>query len=105
MAKRQIIWTHRVNEERKEILSYWIQQNKSKVFSSKLNKLIIESLKLTAEFPETGRKTTLDNVRVKIIREYLLFYEITKTSLIVLSIWDGRRDDKSFHIVKSNILP
>ena len=98
MVKRQIIWTHRANEERKEILSYWIQRNKSKVFSSKLNKLIIESLRLTAQFPETGRKTTLDNVRVKIVREYLLFYEVTDTALIILSIWDNRRDEKSLKI-------
>lgn len=98
MAKRKIIWTKKANEERKEILSYWIERNRSKAYSIKLNNLIKETLHLTAFYPESGRKTTFNNVRVKIIRDYLLFYEITETELIVLAIWDKRRDEKTLKI-------
>lgn len=98
MAKRKIVWTNKANEERREILSYWIERNQSKVFSVKLNRFIIESLKLIAHYPETGRKTNTENVRVKVIRDYLLFYQITKEAVIVLTIWDGRRNEESLNI-------
>jgi toxin YoeB len=98
MAKRKIVWTQKANEERKEILAYWIERNQSKAYSIKLNDLIKETLQLSALHPDTGRKTTFGNVRVKIIRDYLLFYEANKTTLVVLTIWDGRRNDKTLNI-------
>lgn len=83
MAARKIIWTQKANLERKAILEYWIERNKSKKFSIKLNKLIISTIKQVAETPSIGRKTDLENVRVKIIRDYLLFYEFDEDYLKV----------------------
>ena len=94
MAKRKIIWTKTVNLERKEILEYWILRNKSKRFSIKLNYLILQTLEVLRENPTIGRLTNVNNVRVKLIREYLLMYEFTDSELIVLSIWDTRRNIK-----------
>lgn len=94
MAKRKIIWTNTANLERKEILEYWILRNKSKRFSIKLNYLILQTLEVLRENPRIGRRTNIDNVRVKLIREYLLLYEVTDTELIILSIWDARRNIK-----------
>ena len=94
MAKRKIIWTITANLERKEILEYWILRNKSKRFSIKLNYLILQTLEVLRENPTIGRLTNVNNVRVKLIREYLLMYEFTDSELIVLSIWDTRRNIK-----------
>ena len=98
MVKRKIVWTQKAYEERKEILAYWIERNQSKTYSIKLNKLIKETIQIAALYPDTGRKTTFINVRVKIIRDYFLFYEVNKTTLVVLSIWDGRRNDRTLII-------
>jgi toxin YoeB len=98
MVKRKIVWTQKANEERKEILAYWIERNQSKTYSLKLNKLIKETLQIAALYPDSGRKTTFENVRVKIIRDYFLFYEANNTALIVLAIWDVRRNDKTLTI-------
>lgn len=94
MARRKIIWTFKANQERKDILEYWILRNKSKTFSLKLNKLILYNIGLLAEHPTIGRKTEVQNVRVKIVRDYLIFYEFSDVELIILSVWDGRRNDK-----------
>lgn len=94
MARRKIIWTFKANQERKDILEYWILRNKSKTFSLKLNKLILYNIGLVAEHPTIGRKTNVQNVRVKIVRDYLIFYEFSDSELIILSVWDGRRNDK-----------
>ena len=98
MAKRKIIWTQKADEERKQILAYWIVRNQSKTYSLKLNKLIKDTLQITAHYPDTGRKTNIINVRIKIIRDYVLFYEVNITSLVVLAIWDERRNDKILFI-------
>ena len=82
MAKRKIIWTKTANLERKEILEYWILRNKSKRFSIKLNYLILQTLEVLRENPTIGRRTNIDNVRVKLIREYLLLYEFTDAESI-----------------------
>ena len=94
MAKRKVIWTVKANKERKEILEYWIVRNKSKTFSIKLNKLILYNVGLLADHPTIGRKTDIEKVRVKIVRDYLTFYEFSSSELIILSVWDGRRENK-----------
>ena len=94
MVKRKIIWTITANLERKEILEYWILRNKSKRFSVRLNYLILQTLEVLRENPTIGRLTNVNNVRVKLIREYLLLYEFTDAELIILSIWDARRNIK-----------
>jgi plasmid stabilization system protein ParE len=94
----QIIWTEKANIERQNILEFWANHNQSKVFSLKLNKLFISTIRQLARKPTIGRKTEFENVRVKIVREYLIFYEIIKKNLVILSVWDGRRDKKSLRI-------
>src|SRR5690606_19403786 len=99
MAKRKINWTEKANFERKEILEYWINRNKSKTYSIKLNKLFIETMKRVANYPEIGRKTDFDeNVRLKIVRDYLMFYEYDEKQIKVLSVWDGNRDKRKLEI-------
>lgn len=98
MAKRKIVWTKKANLERKEILEYWINRNKSKSFSIKLNRLIINDLKLLSLSPFIGRKTKMENVRVRIVHDYLIFYEILKEEILILTVWDGRKDSKTLII-------
>lgn len=98
MAKRKIIWTTRANIERKEILEYWIGRNKSITYSLKLNKLFINSVNRLSENPLIGRKTDFEDVRVKIVRDYLLLYQFSKSELRLLSIWDSRRDESKIEI-------
>jgi toxin YoeB len=60
-----------------------------------LNKLFVAALKDISKNPMIGRKTDMENVRAKIVREYLLFYEISDEYVYVLSVWDNRRDNTS----------
>ncbi|WP_304344664.1 type II toxin-antitoxin system RelE/ParE family toxin [Chryseobacterium koreense] len=98
MAKRKINWTEKANFERKEILAYWIGRNKSKNYSIKLNKLLIDTLSQVAENHTIGRKTEFENVRVRIVRDYLLFYEYDTKQIKVLTIWDGNREGTTLEI-------
>ena len=51
MAKR-LKWTEFSKSQRKDILEYWNNRNKSKAYSRKLNKLFDEIAKLILEYPE-----------------------------------------------------
>ncbi|RZJ47813.1 MAG: type II toxin-antitoxin system RelE/ParE family toxin [Chryseobacterium sp.] len=97
MAK-QIVWTSKAKKELREILEYWINRNKSTVFSKKLNKLINEQLYLILEFPEIGRKTDILNVNIKVIHKYLVYYEMTDQTLNVLTIRHGSKNPETLQI-------
>ena len=94
----QIVWAEKANIERQNILEFWAENNKSKVYSLKLNKLFISAIRDLSKRPNIGRKTEFENVRVKIVRNYLIFYEIIKKEILILSVWDGRRDKKNLKI-------
>ncbi len=94
MARRKIVWTKSANHDRLEILSYWIERNSSKTYSLRLNKMIKEAIKIASQYPESGRKTDEGSTRVKIVRDYLIFYDFNPYEIIVLSIWDANRNDQ-----------
>ena len=89
---RKVIWTKRAQQERKDILDFWINHNKSNAFSKKLNQLFKESIQLIRLYPRIGRLTDIDNVRVKVVRNYLIFYELVDENIYVLSVWDSKQD-------------
>ncbi len=91
MAKR-ITWSQRAHRDRKEILLYWKEHNQSSAYSRRLNTLIKKTVELIASHPNIGRKTDIENVRVKLIRDYLIFYESDEENIFILSIWDNRRN-------------
>lgn len=91
MAKRRVIWTKTAITERKEILTSWINRIKSKTYSQKLNKRFWEAVLILSDYPQIVRATVDKGVRLKVVRDYLIFYEFNKKELIVLSIWDTRR--------------
>ncbi|HHH54800.1 MAG TPA: type II toxin-antitoxin system RelE/ParE family toxin [Bacteroidetes bacterium] len=89
---RRIIWARRAQEDRKSIFSYWNKRNKSKNYSKKLNSLFNQSIKLLSIYPQIGRTTNKENIRIKVVRDYLIIYEFTDRELIILSIFDTRQN-------------
>lgn len=95
---RKIIWTENARGELFDIFEYWNDRNKSKLFSIRLNDLINLQLSLIAQFPLSARETHIPNVRVKIIHKYLLYYEIKKGALVILSIRHGSKDPETLRL-------
>lgn len=89
---KEIIWSLRAKTDRREIIKYWNDRNKSNSYSKKLNLLFKEAIRLISEFPEIGRPTDIENVRIKVVRDYLIVYEKTPVFIYILTISDGRRD-------------
>jgi addiction module RelE/StbE family toxin len=91
MAK-QVVWSLRAQDDRKNILSYWRQRNKSNTYSKKLNLLFKEAVNTIRDFPKIGKLTDDRNTRIKVVRDYLIIYEETETTIYILTVWDGRQD-------------
>jgi addiction module RelE/StbE family toxin len=89
---RQVVWSQRAQRDRKEILDYWRQRNKSNTYSKRLNGLFRESVQIITDFPEIGKPTDQANTRIKIVKDYLIIYEETETQILILTIWDSRQD-------------
>jgi len=91
MAKK-IIWSKTAKISKQDILTYWNERNKSTRFSQKLTTLIHDAVKSIEDFPTSGKLTSNKNVRIKIVLSYLIFYSISANEILILLIWDGRRN-------------
>ena len=92
MAKgKKIVWSPTALEEKFDILDFWILNNQSITFSVKLDQEIEAAVDFLAEHPNTGRLLE-DKIRLTLVREYQIFYEVTEMEILILSFWDGRQD-------------
>lgn len=91
MVKR-IIWSLKAQADRKQILTYWNNRNKSANYSKKLNQRFKEALQAICKNPKIGKQTDDSKVRIKIVKDYLLIYEETEDAVILLTIWDSRQN-------------
>lgn len=97
MGKRKIKWTERAVRERNRILDYWYFRNKSIVYSKKLNVLFISTIDLIASQPEAGKIFHRElKICFVLVKSYRIYYLIHAEELIILSIWDTRRNPSEF---------
>jgi addiction module RelE/StbE family toxin len=94
----KIIWSPRAQTDRRAIFTYWNNRNKSTSYSKRLNTLFKEAVALIGQHPEIGKPTDLERTRAKIVRDYLIIYEIKDTQIQILTIWDTRQDPDKLRI-------
>jgi len=92
MAKRKIVWSNRAKIRLYAILDFYIERNKSKTYSNKLQKLISKEVNLLLKQPDLGLKTSEDTTRGLIIENYIVYYEMTDDKIIIHTIWDTRQN-------------
>ena len=91
MAKR-IIWTNTAKQARRNILQFWINHNKSKTYSQKLSVLLKEKINLIRDQNYIGKPTNIKDVRATLISHFTVFYKINPDEIIIVGIWDNRRN-------------
>jgi len=92
MVKFKIDWSIEAKLDLIDILDYYIKRNKSNIYSIKLNAKINRSIKLLSKSPFIGVPTDYDSVRALITGDYQIIYEIFDQLILVIMIWDCRRD-------------
>ncbi|WP_340199606.1 type II toxin-antitoxin system RelE/ParE family toxin [Ascidiimonas sp. W6] len=94
MAKRNVIWTRTADIQLIGILEYWVNRNKSNIYSIKLLKLVTERTNQIAKNPELYKKTDFKNIQVASLGNYSIYYKTTENEIIISAFWDNRQDPK-----------
>ena len=93
----KVKWTNKARNEWVEILNFWITHTQSNSFSKKLNKLLRQNIKTISQYPYIGKQTNQTQVFIKIVKHYLVYYEVLEDSILILTILDSRRDIESLN--------
>ena len=93
MVKR-IIWTEKAKDECQRILSFWYKHTGNKSYSKKLNNKLKLTLKNIKSNNYIGKKTSKKDIRIVICLHYLVFYKVEQSRLIIITIFDSRRNPK-----------
>ena len=83
MAK-QIKWTNRAVIDRTNIYKYWLERNKTNIYSEKLEELFNKSAEIISVFPNIGSTTNYRDVFAKIVKDYKVFYRVKSDSIEIL---------------------
>jgi len=86
MAKKEITWTLKAIQDKLDILEYWIERNNTKTYSEKLDKLFDKSIEYVSNYPEHRKKTNYKDIRIEIVRHYLLYYLILEQDVKIVRI-------------------
>ncbi len=100
MAKRTIRWSKEAKVDLINILEFYIERNGSTAYSIKLNKRINHSIQLIAKYPNIGIATDYDSVRALITGDYQIIYEVFDQLILVIMLWDSRRNPEDKRIGK-----
>ena len=92
MLKRKLIWSPQSKIELLEILEYYKKRNGNANYSRKLYTEIKELLEICRTYSFIGKQTDFENVRMLIVDIFLIFYEVDDNKLIVLTIWNSKRN-------------
>ncbi|GAB4246198.1 MAG: hypothetical protein Tsb0034_25090 [Ekhidna sp.] len=88
----KVVWTQTAYSQKIAVLDYWNKKNGSNSYSRKLEDAVNNAIELLQKFPHLGVKTQLANVRVKVIKNYLLIYRLSDDTIYVLLFWDSRQN-------------
>jgi len=92
MAKYKIDWSIEARLDLIDILEFYRIRNKSSLYSKKLNTKINKSIKLINKNPLIGLQSQIASVRALITGDYQIIYEIFDNLILIIMIWDCRRD-------------
>lgn len=91
MVKR-IIWTSRAEQIYTGILEFYVQRNRSKSYSKKLNSEIKKLVLLLPKHSFLGKKSSLPNIRVLIKGNFKIIYKFYPEEVVILLFWDSRQN-------------
>jgi plasmid stabilization system protein ParE len=92
MAKFKVEWSIEARLDLIDILDFYVKRNGNNQYSRKLYFQINKNINLISKNPNIGAKTEIETVRALIMGHYQIIYEIIESIILVVMIWDCRRD-------------
>lgn len=100
---RKIIWTALAKQSRKEILNYWKTKNGSSTYSKKLNQQFREYVLHLSKLANLGKNSGFNDIQYLIVDVYKIYYKVIANDILILLIWDGRRNPDELKRVLLNL--
>lgn len=91
---KRVIWSDKARQELFEVLEFWKTNNQSNTYSLHLYQKIQINIKYISENNFIGKPTSINDVRVVVVSNYLIFYQVNKEYIEILSFFDSRRNPK-----------
>lgn len=82
-------------------MEFYNKRNGSKQYSKKLNQQIKNSLDKILNNPQIGIATQEADVRVLIVGNYEVVYQISQQQIVVVMIWDSRQNPENQPVKRS----
>ena len=92
MATKTVVWSERANFELTEILEYYVNRNGNSKYSLKILSKTDHIIRLLIDNEFVGRLTSNGVTRVIVLDVLLIFYEIHRDQIEILSFWDNRQN-------------
>jgi len=77
------------------ITDFYDCRNGTPDYSNRLIREFQEKMKSVVDLPYLGQKWGKKGFRYVIVHPFQLFYRVTKTEIIVVTVWDSRRDPRA----------
>jgi plasmid stabilization system protein ParE len=75
-----------------DILEFYYKRNGNSIYSRKLHQSINKNIKYLKSNPFLGKQSDDPSIRVLITGDYEILYEVFDKLLLIVMIWDSRRD-------------
>jgi len=92
MVRIKIEWSLEARLDLIDILELYIQRNGNSIYSRKLYLQINKSIQFLVKNPFIGKQTEDPSVRALITGDYQIIYEVFDKLILIIMIWDCRRD-------------
>jgi addiction module RelE/StbE family toxin len=87
-----VVWSAVAKRNLQEIKRYYDDRNKNSDYSKKLLRVFQNAAKVIEKQPGIGKNTDFEGVKGLIILNYIIFYDVLSSHILILMIWDCRRD-------------
>ncbi len=92
MVTYKVKWSIEARLDLLEILEYYVKRNGNAKYSKKLNSIIKKFTSQISKNPNIGTQTDEDSVRALITLDYQIIYEIIDNMILIIMVWDCRRN-------------
>lgn len=99
---KTLIWSVKAKKDLKAIKSFYDNRNQSSIYSNKLLKELRVTAVLFCKYPEVAITTDFNQVKAFIILDYILFYKIFQSQILILTVWDSRRNPDALSAMLSS---
>ena len=101
---KSAVWSTVAKRNIAQIKQFYDDRNKNSNYSKKLRLVFKNAAHVIEMQPEIGTRTNIERIKGFIILNYIIFYEILEDHILILMVWDSRKDPSQIEeILKSAI--